>query len=278
MEAKEGAFRGFNGAELFYRKVSKPEAAAKGAIIAVHGHGDHSGGLQNICDKLAENGYIVYAFDMRGHGRSPGIRGFIRTWDEYIGDLHAFREMAAADAPGLPLFIVAHSLGGVVVLDYAMQRGQGVSGLLLIAPAISYEATLFEKMLIACLGKLKPDFTKQQTGNADLLTQDPDILARLTSDPLRHNTVTPGLGFGLMRAVARITNGAHSIRTPLLLQYGLADKITPPAKLRQFFQAVGSADKQQYEYDAMRHRPFDDVGREHFMAHMLSWLDRHIST
>ncbi|RKP49947.1 alpha/beta hydrolase [Cohnella endophytica] len=271
----EGTFNGVNGTQLFYRKAFQRESA-KGMVLAVHGLGDHSGGLRNLYEKWAESGYIVYALDLRGHGRSLGKRGFIRTWDEFRGDLHSLRELGASETQGLPIYLAGHSLGGVISADYALHHGEGISGLVLIAPAISYRPTFFEKFLLASLGKLKPDLAIRKNGDPEGLTLDPEILTRLTSDPLRHNTVTPGLGLGLMQAVSRIMKQSSAIQIPLLLQYGLEDKLTPPAKLREFFHSVGSGDKQTFEYDAMRHRPFDDLDRERFFADMLNWLDRHV--
>ncbi|MCC3373868.1 alpha/beta hydrolase [Cohnella sp. REN36] len=274
MEAAEGTFRGHQGIELFYRRLPAARLPAKGAVIAVHGHGDHSEGLQNLCGMLTEGGYHVYAFDLRGHGRSPGTRGAIRDWQEYRGDLHAFRTMVAAETGWLPLYVAGHSLGGVICTDYALSHGDGLSGLMLIAPALSYEATFWEKCLITGLGKLRPHLTIQKQGSAEALTRIPEVRARLVSDPWRHHTVTPGLGLGLLKATGRVARQAHTLRVPLLLQYGLDDAITPPAKLRTFFDAVGTADKKKSEYPGMLHRPFEDEGWETFGADLLGWLDR----
>ncbi|WP_047152798.1 alpha/beta hydrolase [Aneurinibacillus tyrosinisolvens] len=273
----EGTFYGVKGAELFYR-VFKPKGVPKAAVIVVHGHGDHSGGLQNLCACLVEHEYIAYAFDLRGHGKSSGTRGFIRTWEEYRGDLHEFRKLVTSELSELPLYIVAHSLGGVISLDYSLYHGADIAGLVAIAPAVSYEVKPIEKLLIALMGKLKPDYTIEKSSNLHLLTQDPEMITRLSSDVLRHNTVTPGLGRGLIQTLSGLMNQAHSIEMPFLLQYGLDDEITPPTKLRQFFNSVGSQDKQKFEYDSMRHRPFDDLGRKQFFADMLSWLDRQIAS
>jgi acylglycerol lipase len=147
--------------------------------------------------------------------------------------------------PNLPLYIVAHSLGGVIALDYSLYYGRNIAGLITIAPAISYEVKFSDKLLIAIMGLLKPDFTIEKTSNVHLLTQDSEMLAKLNSDLLRHNTVTPGLGRGLMKVVPRLINEAHTIKLPFLLQYGLNDQITPPTMLRQFFDSVGSQDKQK---------------------------------
>ncbi len=120
MKAREGTFYGVNGAELFYQ-VHMPGMAPKGVVIAVHGHGDHSGGMQNVIEGLTERDYIAYAFDLRGHGKSSGTRGFIRTWDEFRSDLHSFRTQVGSEHPQLPLYMVSHSLGGVISLEYCNQ-------------------------------------------------------------------------------------------------------------------------------------------------------------
>ncbi|MEH7333848.1 lysophospholipase [Neobacillus drentensis] len=272
----EGTFTGHNGVELYYW-VLKPKSIPKAAMILVHGHGDHSGGLENLSTRLVENDYIVYAYDQRGHGKSSGKRGFIRTWEEYRADLDNFRRMVVSEFPTLPLFILGHSLGGVVTLDYVIDHGTDLAGVIAIAPAISYEATRSEKLLISLMGKLKPDFSIGKPGDINRLTRDPDMIDKLNSDGLRHDTVTPGLGRGLMLTVERLTKEASYIKLPFLLQFGLEDEITPPDKLKQFFGSVASQNKQKLEYPAMRHRPFDDVGREQFLEDLIAWLERQIS-
>ncbi|WP_413303580.1 lysophospholipase [Bacillus sp. 1P10SD] len=273
---KEGNFKGVNGVELYYQTLYPKATAPKAVVILVHGHGDHSGGLQNLSKSLVNEDYLVYAFDLRGHGKSSGKRGFIRDWDEYRNDLLAFRKLVAMELPELPLFIVGHSIGGVIVLDYTLDHSEGLAGLIAISPAISYEVTPTERILITLMGKLKPDYSIVKTGNPQILTKDPEELDRLVADELRHDVVTPGLGRGLMRTVARIANEAKSIKLPFLLQYGLADELTPPAKLHQFFDTVSSSNKQKFEYPHMRHRPFDDLEREQFFEDMIHWLDEQV--
>lgn len=271
----EGTFYGVGGAELFYR-VIKPKAVPKAAVILVHGFGDHSGGLQNLSTSLAKNNYIVYAFDVRGHGKSSGKRGYIQNWSEFTGDLHEFRELVLQEHPLLPLFIVGHSMGGVITLDYALDYREGISGVIAISPAISYQATPLERFGITVLGKLKPDFRFTKKGNFQVKSKDPSLQAKHNPDGLRHNTITPALGRGLLKAVTRVVNSAQAIEVPLLLQYGLDDKITPPKKLRDFFNEVASADKQFVEYPFVKHRPFDEAGREVFFRDLVYWLDQQV--
>ncbi|WP_156291857.1 alpha/beta hydrolase [Oceanobacillus salinisoli] len=242
----------------------------------VHGLGDHIGELHNMIHTLVENEYLVNVFDLRGHGKSSGTRGFIQNWEEYREDLHTFRKIIGTEYPNLPLFIVSHSLGGVIGLDYVLQRGNDVRGLIAISPAISYEASRMEKILIALMGKLKPDYKVKNEENLERLTRDPDIIEKLKADELRYHFATPGLGRGMMQTIKKLENQADTIQTPLLLQFGLDDEISPETKLRQFFDTVGSKDKQKIEYENMRHRPFDDIGKETFLEDMLKWLNEHI--
>ncbi|RAP73417.1 hypothetical protein DL346_27320 [Paenibacillus montanisoli] len=250
------------------------EQPPKAAVIAVHGLGDHSGGLRNLLDCFTERGCAVYAYDQMGHGRSEGIRGFIKRWDEYTNDLHTFRTMVQDEQPMLPIFIVGHSLGGLVSIDYAASRGSGISGLAVITPAISAKLTFMDKLLTNMMGLIKPDFTVQKSGDYANLTSDPDMLAKLKADGLRHSTVTPGLGRGLSQAAARVMKLAPSIKLPFLLQLSVEDVVTPPEGQRKFYEALGSSDKQKLEYANVGHRPFDDRDRERFLADLAGWLDR----
>jgi alpha-beta hydrolase superfamily lysophospholipase len=273
----EGIFTGVDGADLFYR-VIEPLKAPKAAVILVHGHGDHSGGLENLSASLVQARYIVYAFDLRGHGKSSGKRGYIQSWDEFRGDLHEFQKLVLKKQPGLPLYMVGHSLGGVITLDYTLEYSKGISGIIAIAPAISYEVTPFERLGITLMGKLKPDFSINKPQNFRLIRKKSTVAAKYYSDRLRHNTITPGLGRGLIHAVSRVLKQANSIHLPFLLQFGLDDKITPPTKLGDFFNQVASKDKQLLEYAGAKHRPFDGEGKETVLKDMVNWLDRQVET
>jgi len=270
-----GTFNGVGGTELFFR-VIEPLTAPKAAVILVHGHGDHSGGMQNLFKRLVKSGYIVYTFDLRGHGKSSGKRGFIQSWDEFRGDLHEFRNLVALDQPERPLYIVGHSLGGLITLDYALDYSDGISGIIAISPAISYEVKPLEQLGITIMDKIKPDYSINKSRRIFLMKKNTAVRTKYYSDRLRHNIVTPGLGSALIQAISRLENQAQSIKLPILLQYGLEDKITPPTKLNQFFQLVSSKDKQLYEYPRAKHRPFDEEGKEKFLGDLVGWLDGQI--
>jgi alpha-beta hydrolase superfamily lysophospholipase len=158
LNGTEGTFIGSGDTELFYR-VYRPNTAPRAAVIGVHGLGDHSGGLHNLLKPLSEKGFIAYAYDLRGHGKSPGIRGHVQSWDFYREDLHMFRKLVESESPGIPLYTIVHSLGGVIGLDYVLNDREGISGIAPIAPAVSYEVSLFYKLFISIVSAIKSDYT-----------------------------------------------------------------------------------------------------------------------
>ncbi|MFC4559292.1 alpha/beta hydrolase [Virgibacillus kekensis] len=274
MRKRDGHFSGIGNEKLYYR-VFAPKTKQKGAVIVVHGIGDHNGGLFTLCKKLTAKGYKVYAYDLRGHGNSTGIRGHINDWAEFREDLHLFIQLVSKKIGALPLYLAGHSLGGVIMLDYLVGRGEGLAGAIAIAPVISYEPSWYEKMMIRVMGKLKPDYLIEQEQGDVQLTKSPDKLDMLRNDSLRHNWVSPGLGRELMRTIVVIKERADLIEIPFLLQYGQDDEITPAVELRDFFERVGSNDKEKKEYPNLQHRPFDGIDTKQFFDDLNSWLKRH---
>ena len=273
MHIKEGVVYGENHAELYFQTY-EPDVTAKAIVIVLHGLGDHSGGLSNIIYRLIMAHYKVYAFDLRGHGRSSGKRGFVKTWTDYRGDLHAIRKLASQEHPDLPLLLVAHSLGGLISLDYALHHGDGLSGMVVISPAIAFEVKSSHKLLIYLMNVIKPDYSVEHKGNFTQLNDSANV--KLEKDALRHNLVTPGMGRAMLYIIPQIRQRAGELKVPVLLQYGLEDKITSPEKLRAFFKHMGSQDKQKREYEGAGHRPFDESGRERCLNDMVKWIENHL--
>ncbi len=121
MNHREGTFRGHGGLELYYQ-CWRPEGTPLAVLVLIHGFGEHSGRYMNVVNHLVPRGYAIWSFDHRGHGRSPGRRGFVRTWDEFREDIRLFLEMVRQQEGGLPVFLMGHSMGGLMVLEYALHH------------------------------------------------------------------------------------------------------------------------------------------------------------
>ena len=274
MRYGEGTFQGTRGTELCYQ-AWRPTGKPRAVVVGVHGHGDHSGGLRNIVQHLLPMRYAWYGFDLRGHGRSPGIRGHVRSWAEFHGDLKAFLYLVKDREPGLPVFLLGHSLGGLISLEYAIRWPKGLKGLIAISPAI-HHAGIPSAMVTPhrAISSGKPDLAKKELSEYAKLTRDAEIKKSLAADPLRHEQMTAGLWRAVLDGQDWVKAHACDLRLPLLLLYGLNDQVTPGEGSRRFFHAVPFANKERYEYEHTVHRPFDDVNRAEVLGHLSAWLDR----
>src|SRR5512138_2399912 len=124
-----------DGLRLYCRHW-RAEGTARASVVSLHGLGDHSGLYPMLGEHLAPLGVDVTAPDLRGHGRSEGQRGYIGSWSELRDDLHAVVERVRQDAPERPLFLVGTSLGGLVVLDYALHHADSLRGVIALSPPL----------------------------------------------------------------------------------------------------------------------------------------------
>src|SRR5512145_404969 len=123
---REGGFAAPDGLELYYQFWVPADRRSRAVLVNLHGLGDHSGLYPTLASYFPPRGIAVYAYDMRGNGRSPGQRAYLRSWDEYRGDLHAFLTLVREWEPERPVFVLGNSLGGLVVLEYALCNPLGL--------------------------------------------------------------------------------------------------------------------------------------------------------
>lgn len=128
---RSGSFQGAGELELYYQSWH-PQALVRAVLVVVHGHGGHSGIFTRLVEYLVEylvdRDYVIYSFDLRGHGRSPGQRGYINSWAEYRADLAAFLKFVKTKESQLPLFLIAQSMGGTIALDYLLRESPQIQG------------------------------------------------------------------------------------------------------------------------------------------------------
>jgi alpha-beta hydrolase superfamily lysophospholipase len=274
----EGTFSGYGGLELYYQ-CWLPEGVSKAILAIVHGHGERSGRYGNVVDWLVPRGYAVYAFDLRGHGRSSGPRGHIERWDVLREDLAAFLALVRAQEPGQALFLVGHSLGGLIALEYVLHHPEGLAGVvasgpLLTEPGISPLLITLSKVLSSVLPRLALKSGLDTTA----LSRDPAVVAAYVSDPLVHSFGTARLGVELVKAVEWTQAHAADLALPCLIVHGAADRICPPEGSRIFYENVAVADKERQVYEGYYHEVYNDVGKERVLAAVEAWIERHLPT
>ncbi len=276
MQHREGTFKGFANCNL-YCQSWHPDIPSQAIVVLVHGLGGHSGMLQNVVDYLVPQGYEVYAMDLRGHGRSMGQRGYINSWKEFREDLRAFLQHIRAQRARCPFILWGHSLGGTIVLDYALRSPEYLKGVIVTAPALSKINIPLHKLLIGqLLSTFLPQFRLPAGLSKQLAKRDRVALAAYLQDPLRHELGSARLVTEFFSTVDWIHYHASELRVPLLLMHGTADQVTSPAGSSAFFHRVLFPDKAHHEYPGAYHDLYDDLECATVLTDVEVWLDQHL--
>jgi alpha-beta hydrolase superfamily lysophospholipase len=276
MEHREGTFRGAGALELFYQRW-RPEGEPRAILAIVHGFGEHSGRYMNGVNYLVPRGYAVYGFDHRGHGRSPGKRGHINNWSEYRDDVCAFVKLVAESEPNRPMFMLGHSLGGLIALEYGLHYPGGLRGIIASSPLL-VQAGL-SPVLIATskiLSRVAPSVAIKTGLDASTISRDPAVVKAYQEDPLVHSFGTPRLSTEITAAQNWTNAHAGDLKLPLLLIVGSEDRLVPPEGGRRFFDAVTFADKQKLDYQGAYHETHNDIIASQVMADVERWLQAHL--
>lgn len=277
MNHVEGFIRGENGADP-YAQSWRAAPDARAAVAIVHGHGEHGGRYGNVVHALLARGCAVYSIDLRGHGRSRGQRGHIGSFAEYRADVRSLAGWISEREPGRPVFLMGHSMGALVVLDYLLDGPAGLAGAIVSGAPIEPVgvAKPYLVLLSRALSRLCPRFPLRLALDASALSRDAGVVRAYVDDPLVHGRFSARWGTESLAAVARVDLRAAEITVPILFIHGGADRLNRPGGVRRFFERVGSADKTLRIYPEMYHELHNDTGREPVMEDLEQWIAAHI--
>jgi len=277
MEHSEGTFPGDGDLQLYYQRW-RPAGTPRAIIGFIHGIGGHSGQstYTYLIHHLVGKGVALYGMDLRGHGRSPGPRGHIDHWGQYRADVGAFVTHIQDSEPGKPVFLLGQSLGGLIVLEYAVRCPEGLRGVIASAPVLTAPKTSpVQRALLKVLSGLWPQLRGRANLELSGLSRDPDEVAKFVADPLTDTRLTPRLFTEVLATLGWVQAHAPDLRIPMLLIHGSADPIIPPDGSRAFFDRVGIADKTFKLYEGGYHQAFIDVNRQQVLADVAQWIDQH---
>jgi alpha-beta hydrolase superfamily lysophospholipase len=275
MRHATGSFAGDGGTRPF-RQSWYPESTPRGIVINLHGLGDHSGLYEPLVAHVAGAGFAVESFDARGNGRSEGQRAYVERWSEFRNDLGIFVELVRAGSGRLPRFLVGTSLGGLIALDYASERPDGITGVVAVSPPLGDLAV--PRYLLALgriLSRVWPRFSLEAGMDLSGLARDPAVAATVLGDPLFHRLGTARLATEVEATIARVRR-LPIFPVPLLLLHGGSDRMVPPTGTRSFAAGLGGGDCTYLEYPDGYHALTADIGKEQVLADMTRWLERHL--
>jgi len=264
------------GLNIFVRSWS-PEGKARAVVAICHGVNSHSGYYTWVAQQFVDSGLAVYALDLRGRGQSDGERFYLEQFGDYLSDLDTLIKLATSREPGLPVFLLGHSAGGVVSSVYTLEHQAELAGLICESFAFQVYAPEFALAVLKGLSHVAPHAHVLKLPIAEF-SRDPKVVEAMNNDPYIAHEVQPTKTVAeLVRADERLKREFPLITLPVLILHGTADKVTKPGGSQLFYDTAGSTDKTLKLYEGHVHDLLNDFDKEIVMADIKQWIDVRLS-
>lgn len=273
MRRSDGSLIGVGGLRLAYRSWEVRDARA--AIVVVHGLGEHSGRYAELGERMAGYGFSTFAVDLRGHGLSDGRRGHVPSFDVYLQELDRFRREVEGLADfQVPLFLLGHSMGGLIVSRYLEEYNTRFTGGIIISPwlATAMEVPRWKSMAANALNRIAPSLPFSSGLDPARLSRDPDVVEAYRSDPLVHDRITPRLFHEISAAMGLTFQRSDRIQEPLLLLVGGDDRIVDPDRTLLFSKQITVPDLTVKVYPGFYHELLNEVDRYTIHRQLRDWI------
>ena len=278
MKHEETRWQTSDGATL-YGQTWTPQAEPRALVCLVHGLGEHSGRYTKVAMFLTESGFVVTAMDLRGHGRSGGLRGHARSCEHVLQDILALRERSVQRWPSLPCFLYGHSLGGNLVLNVLLRHKPDVAGAVVTSPALLPAAPppRWKILLAGTLVHICPFLPIPAGVDLQALSHSRSVNEDIRRDPLTHWWVSARFGLEFLAAGQEALRRADQLALPLLLMHGTADTVTSPAASTEFAARAGDACCLKL-WEGLCHNLHDEPECEDVMTHLTQWLTKRLES
>jgi acylglycerol lipase len=273
---KESTFAGVGGLKIFTRSW-QPEGKARGVVIIVPGFNSHSGQYLWAGEQFAKNNLAAYAIDLRGRGRSEGERFYVEKMEDYTDDVATLVRTAKSENPGVPVFLLGHSAGGVVSCIYALDHQSEIDGLVCESFAYDLPVPGFVLSLLKGFDYIAPHLHVYTLKN-EHFSRNPLVVEAMKNDPLIKGESEPTQTATVMiDASRRLHEEFPLIKLPVLILHGTEDKATNPSGSQFFYDNTGSTDKTLKLYEGHYHDLLNDLDKEIVMADINDWIDARVS-
>jgi alpha-beta hydrolase superfamily lysophospholipase len=250
------------------------EAPPAAILVISHGLAEHGGRYDHVATRMVAEGHAVYALDHRGHGRSGGRRANVDRFDYLVSDLHELVAHARRAGPGLPVFLLGHSMGGAIAFGYALRHQDELQALALSAPALAAGDAVpaLQLLLVRILSVILPNLGALMLP-ASAVSRDPAVVKAYEEDPLNFRGSIPARTLAeLMRAMQGFAGQAPQIRLPVLVQHGTADALVPLAATQPVYERIGSTDRTVKLYEGLFHEVLNEPERDRVLDDLVAWL------
>lgn len=258
-------------------RTFEPEGPARATVVVVHGYLEHGGRYAALAQALGAHGLRVVAADLRGHGLSDGPRGHVNAFGQYRTDLFEVLTATRLASGPQPLFVLGHSLGGLIALDYALNKAPQLAGLVVTNPFIAPAMALPKVKL--WLGKLTqklwPTFAVKAGLDSQALTRDEAGIQDARTDPLIFDRTTARWFHETTQTQSRVAQGG-ALAMPFLGILGMADAIASPQASLACFAALHAPQKTVWQRPLDRHEVLNELGRHELFEALAQWFGQQL--
>jgi len=277
MKHQDGYFKGVRDTNVYYQ-YWLPEGEPKAIFLVVHGLAEHSGRYMNVANHLVPLSYAVYGIDHIGHGKSDGERVYVERFQDYTKTLKNYFDMIREWQPKKPIFLIGHSMGGLISVAYLLEHQDELSGAVLSGPSIKVPDNISQAIIF--IGKML-SIIIPKTGLIQLdsegVSRDPAVIDAYVNDPLVcTGKVTARLGAELLKTMQGVTKQATKIKLPIMIVQGSDDKLVDPSGAQLLYDLVGSRDKTIKLYNGFYHEVFNEPEHEQVLNDVKTWIEAHL--
>ena len=278
MKHEDGYLIGIRDTRIYYQ-YWLPEDEPKAILLLVHGLAEHSGRYMNIVNHFVPQGFAVYGLDHMGHGKSDGKRVYVNRFQDYTITLKTYVDMIREWQPGKPMFLVGHSMGGLIGAAYLLEHQKDVFGAVLSGPGIKVPDNISPAVIFAgkILSVIMPGAGIIQL-DANGVSSDPAVVDAYIHDPMVHTgKVTARLCAEMIKTMQAVTEKAAEITLPITIVQGGADTLTDPSGAQLLYDSAGSADKTLKIYDGFYHEVFNEPEHARVLNDVSKWIEDHLA-
>ncbi len=274
----EHRFISFDETPIFYRRylTSQP---LRGAVLILHGMGEHGGRYRELTEILGELGLNGYVPDLRGFGQSGGKKGCLHRFEDYFHDLNVVARLAKEQSNNLSLFVLGHSYGGLVASSWLASGTQThFQGLVLTSPnfGIAIHVPRWRHWLAILGSYLAPDYTQHNRVDSNFLTHDPKIYEQYKMDRFIHHQISARLYLELVRQISMKNEIARKLTLPTLVLQAGNDRVVSKEATIHFFEHLVSQDKQLEIFPDLYHEILNEKERHSIFSKISEWIRRHL--
>ncbi len=274
VEHLEGFAQNAGGPSIYWQSwvPSQPHAV----LLFVHGLGEHSGRYTFPMGYFSQRGFACWALDLRGHGKSSGRRVHVQSFDDYRRDVFLVLTKARQHHDGLPVFLVGHSMGGLVALRFFLDHPHLLTAAVLSSPALGahpdQRPSRALQILARILSRLAPRLLFSSDLDANAISRSPEVVQAYRDDPLVSDRVSARWFTSIEDAMQEIGGRTQDVSKPILLMQSGADRLVDASASRQWADRAASDWVEYVEWPGLYHEMFNEPERDEVFRKMEDWL------